>query len=133
MLHHAGVRKVELLLLTRLPFLRAARNPAPEPLGLRAGEWVEVKSMKEVLQTLDLHGCHKGLAFSNDMYGFCGQRLLVQSRVQTILAEETGRVRTVQDTVILAGTTCRKYMGCARQMPLLWREAWLKRVDSPFP
>jgi hypothetical protein len=133
MLHYAGVRKVELTLLTRLPFLRPLRDLTLEPLGLKPGEWVEVKSMKEVLRTLDARGTLKGLAFSNDMYGFCGQRLMVQSRVQTILDEETGRTRTVQDTVILAGTTCRKYMGCARQMPLLWREAWLKRVDSPFP
>jgi len=133
MLHYAGVHKVELMFLTRLPFLRPTPNPAPETLGLRPGEWVEVKTMKEVLRTLDSRGCLKGLAFSNDMYGFCGQRLQVQSRVQTILVEETGRTRTVQDTVILAGTTCRKYMGCARQMPLLWREGWLKRVDTPFP
>ena len=133
MLHYAGVHKVELTLLTRLPFLRTTRDRMPEPLGLRPGEWVEVKSMKEVLRTLDARGCLKGLAFSNDMYGFCGQRLQVLSRVETILAEETGRLRTVQDTVTLAGTSCRKYMGCARQMPLLWREAWLKRVASPFP
>lgn len=132
MLHYAGLHKVELTLLNRLPFLRVARGESPGPLDLQPGEWVEVKSMKEVLGTLDARGCLKGLAFSNDMYGFCGQRLRVQSRVHTILDEETGKIRTVKDTVTLAGTTCRKYMGCARQMPLLWREGWLKRVDSPF-
>jgi len=134
MLHYAGSRKVELTLRSRLPFSTSQeQDPADGVLGLHPGEWVEIKSMKEILRTLDGRRCNKGLAFSNDMFGFCGQRLQVQSRVQTILDEVTGKLRIVQNTVTLMGTDCRKYMGCARQMPLLWREVWLRRVASPLP
>jgi hypothetical protein len=102
-------------------------------LGLQPGEWIEIKSTKEVLATLDGRRCNKGLTFSNDMFGFCGLRLPVQSRVHTILDEATGRIRTIHNTVTLTGADCRKYLGCARQMPLLWREVWLKRVPTLLP
>jgi hypothetical protein len=132
MLHYAGMRKVRLAVRARLPRQPALRHPETEVLDLQAGEWVEVRSAEEVHRTLDDHGSHRGLTFSGDMYAFCGQRLQVRCRVHTILAEESGRLRRVRDTVILEGCDCRKYMGCARQMPLLWREAWLRRVPGPL-
>lgn len=132
MLHVAGSRKVELAIRSRLQsHAPPAQEEAGEVLGLQPGEWVEVKGMPEILRTLDARHCRKGLAFSNDMFGFCGRRFQVQHRIDTLLDEKTGKLRQVQHTVTLVGTDCQKYMGCARQMPLLWRELWLRRVDSP--
>jgi hypothetical protein len=61
------------------------------------GAWVEVRPAAEVLGTLD-----------------------------ATWTEDTGIIRAVRDTVILDGSICDRYLGCARGMPVLWREAWLK-------
>ncbi len=112
------------------PVEAAAVRPAEAPLGLASGDWVVVKSPEEVRQSLDAQGAHKGLPFGGDMVGFCGRRMRVRDRVERIIDERTGRLRTVQDTVTLEGSVCERYMGCARGMPILWREAWLQRADA---
>lgn len=98
-------------------------------LGLQPGEWVEVKSRDEILETLDARRMHKGLSFPGNMSEQCGQRMRVHKRVDRIIEEGTGRLRPVHDTVILEGSICDRYFGCARGMPFLWREVWLKRVE----
>jgi lipopolysaccharide/colanic/teichoic acid biosynthesis glycosyltransferase len=55
----------------------------------------------------------------------------VLERVDRIIVEATGQLRTVHDTVILEGSVCDRYLGCARGMPFLWRESWLRRVAGP--
>jgi len=115
--------------------VRAGRAPAPAApvaaaLGLQPGEWVEVRSKEEILPTLDDRGTCRGLSFNGDMYGFCGRRLRVLRRIETILREDTGELRSLRDTVSLEGADCPGHMGCARRMPLLWREAWLRRVEG---
>lgn len=116
--------------------LRAARSsgsstrPAPGPLGLEPGEWVEVRGRSAIEATLDDHGTLRGLAFGGDMAELFGRRMRVRSRVDRIIDERTGRLRSVHDTVILDGALCDRYLGCARGMPFLWREAWLRRADA---
>lgn len=100
------------------------------PLGLKPGEWVEVKSRGEILQTLNPQRTHKGLPISGDMYEQCGRRFRVRERVDRVVQEGTGRLLRVHDTVTLEGSVCDRYFGCARGMPFLWREAWLKRVEQ---
>jgi hypothetical protein len=114
-----------------------ARPPAGAPdehalaLGLKPGQWVEIKSREEILRTLDARGSHRGLPFSGEMYVYCGRRLRVQRRVERIVDESTGRLRVIADTVLLEGSVCEKYFGCARGMPLMWREAWLRPITAP--
>jgi hypothetical protein len=103
--------------------------PSGAPLGLRPDEWVEVRSREEILQTLDPQRMHKGLSFGGDMYEQCGRRMRVRTRVDKIISEETGKLRPVRDTVILEGSICDRYFGCARGMPFLWREVWLRRAE----
>lgn len=110
----------------------APGRPAPpargaEELGLRPGEWIEVRSPAEIAATLDARRRHGGLAFSGEMVEYCGRRLRVAGRVERIVDESTGRLRTLRNTVRLERCTCDRYLGCARGMPLLWREAWLRR------
>jgi hypothetical protein len=128
----AGRRIARLLRsVTRHRVTVEARKDAA--LDLEPGEWVQVKSREEILQTLDARRMHKGLAFGGDMYEQCGRQLRVRERVDRIIEEKTGRLRPVHDTVILEGSVCDRYFGCARGMPFLWREAWLKRVGSSGP
>ncbi len=104
--------------------------PAAEVLGLRPGEWVEVKSPAEIAVTLDERRTNRGLAFSGEMLEYCGRRMRVAARVERIVDESTGALRTLRDTVLLERCVCDRYLGCARAMPLMWREAWLRRVTG---
>ena len=46
-------------------------------LGLKAGDWVQIRSKDEILETLDEKGRLDGLPFMPQMFGFCGQRFQV--------------------------------------------------------
>lgn len=116
---------------TLLHVRRPASAPAAEELDLRPGEWVEVKGPAEIAATLDARRTHRGLAFSGEMVEYCGRRMRVAARVERIVDESTGRLRTLRNTVLLERCTCDRYLGCARGMPLMWREAWLRRSPSP--
>ncbi len=49
-------------------------------IGLRAGEYVEVRSVEEILATLDERGRYKGLPFMPEMLPYCGKRFQVSKR-----------------------------------------------------
>lgn len=97
-------------------------------LGLQPGEWVEVKSRKEIEETLDVAGKNKGLLFTPPMLPYCGKRYRVANRLQKMILEEDGRMITLKDTVVLEGVTCQAW-GCQRANLQFWREIWLKRVE----
>ena len=52
-------------------------------------------------------------------------------RISRVLATGTpfSGSAPVHDTVILEGSVCEWHRGCACGIPILWREAWLKRVE----
>lgn len=104
-----------------------------ESLHLQPGEWVEVKTREEIQATLDKHGKTRGLAFVPEMALYCGRRYQVARRVERMIQEGTGEMRSLKDTVALEAVTC---MGlaqrrCPRGCFHLWRECWLKRVPAP--
>jgi hypothetical protein len=104
------------------------------PLGLMPGEVVRVKSKDAIRATLDGKGMLRGLAFAETMYGYCGRRMRVAARVERIIDERTGKLREfAPGTVLLEGTICDRYRGCARNLPMMWREAWLERVAVSAP
>ena len=128
-LRWAGRRARNVVAPRRAP-PRATAEGEAEALGLRPGDWVEVKSAAEIAATLDARRTHRGLAFSGEMVEYCGRRMRVAERVGRIVDESTGKLRTLRDTVLLERCTCDRYLGCARGMPLLWREAWLRRAAA---
>jgi hypothetical protein len=102
-------------------------------LNLRPGEIVEVKDENEIFLTLDEHGAYEGLAFTLEMRKYCGKRFKVLRRVNKLLVESIpGGLRSIKDAVILEGVVCSGEIhgGCGKACPLLWKEAWLKRVNS---
>lgn len=104
-----------------------------EALNLQPGEWVEVRSVKEIFATLDKEGKLKGLRFIPEMAKFCGKRFKVYKRLEKIILEATGELRTIKTpTVLLEGVFCdgKAHGGCDRSCFSFWREAWLKRVPS---
>jgi len=108
-------------------------SKSSEVLNLQPGEWVEVRSAKEIFATLDMQGKLKGLRFTPEMAKFCGKRFKVYKRLDRILLEATGELRKIRTpTVLLEGVFCdgKAHGGCDRSCFCFWREAWLKRVTS---
>jgi hypothetical protein len=104
-------------------------------LNLRPGEWVEVRSLKEIFGTLDAQGKLSGLRFNREMARFCGQRFRVYKRLSKMIIETTGELRKIRTpTVMLEGVFCdgSAHAGCDRSCFCFWREAWLKRA-LPMP
>jgi len=108
-------------------------STATSALGLQPGELVEVKGREEIIATLDARGKNRGLSFTAEMARHCGQRFRVARRVQRIIVEWTGDLRPLANTVVLEGATCDgvAYRRCPRNCDQLWREIWLKRVETP--
>ena len=67
---------------------------------------------------------------SGDMFEQRGRRMRVRTRVDKIIEQATGTLRPVRDTVILEGSACDTYFGCARRIPFLWREVWLTGLEA---
>jgi hypothetical protein len=96
-------------------------------LNLKQGDWVEVKARREIEAALDTEGKNRGLLFDPPMLAHCGRRYRVAGRLERMIHEETGRMVTLQNTVVLDGVTCPASR-CPRANPHFWREMWLKRV-----
>ena len=105
-------------------------------LNLQPGELVEVRSEKEIFATLDGEGKFRGLRFTPEMRKYCGKRFRVYKRLEKIILEATGELRTIKTpTVILEGVFCdgSAHGGCDRSCFCFWREKWLKRVAPKSP
>ena len=121
----------------QLPRVRQ-RDPAPAPLNLQPGDWVEVRSAREIAATMTGRNSQRGLYFSApEMATACGRRYRVRRRVTQIIEESSGRMLTMKhDCIELEGIVCTgdRSIGrwlCAREIYPYWREAWLKRVPGP--
>lgn len=113
-------------------------NPTPlEKLDLQPGEWVEVKSQEEILQTITRNGFNRGMRYDMEMSKYCGGRYRVQMRVDKLLNEQTGKLMVMKSPCIqLEDVYCRAEctpmrLGCPRASNTYWREIWLRRVDTP--
>ena len=105
-------------------------------LGLRSGDWVEVKSAEELLATLDDRGSLDALPFMPEMLKYCGQRMRVYKRAdKTCDTIEYSGSRRMFNTVHLEGSRCNgsAHGGCQAGCLLFWKEAWLRRVDDVSP
>lgn len=107
----------------------------PAPLSLRPGDFVEVKSPAEILQTLDGEGTLERLPFMPEMLDFCGKKFRVSKRVVKTCYYNTGsgmRKFPAEDVVLLEGLRCSgvAHDGCQKACTIFWREAWLRRADE---
>ena len=102
-------------------------------LGLAAGEWVEVKPMRSITETLNAKAHNRGLWFSPDMRQLCGSKQKVEKKIERIIVDGTGEMRKLHNTVFLEGSYCGcpyvAFGGCPRQEYVYWREIWVRRVS----
>ena len=105
-------------------------------LGLRVGDMVEVRSVEEILATLDSKGELENLPFMPEMVRFCGQRMTVH-KVAHKLCDTISRsgIRKMENSVHLAGARCdgSAHGGCQTACSMYWKEAWLQRVEPGTP
>jgi hypothetical protein len=110
-------------------------NMEPVTHNLRPGDFVEVLSPQEILQTLDGDGTLDKLPFMPEMIEFCGRRFQVSQRVvkTCYYGTSTGmRKFPAEDVVLLEGLRCSgtAHDGCQKACTIFWREAWLRKVEG---
>ena len=117
---------------------RPSNSPEPtKPLALQVGEWVRIKSPRQIAETIDAGFRTRGLWFDREMTPFCSGTYRVQARVNRIIDERSGRmIEIASDCLILEGVVCsgERSIGrwfCPRAIYPYWREAWLERADAP--
>jgi hypothetical protein len=104
-----------------------------QSLNLRAGEWVEVRSVEEILATLDNDQSLGGLPFMPEMLPFCGKRFRVfKTAHKTCDTIHTFAIRRMTNAVHLEGLRCdgEAHGGCQAGCLFFWKEAWLKRIPA---
>lgn len=113
--------------------MNSTPSPASMPwrgTGLRAGDWVTVRSAKEILATLDENGCLEGLPFQPEMLAWCGHRIRVRASAHKTcdtVAKSGGR--RMNAAVHLEGSRCNgeAHGGCQADCSFFWKEQWLQR------
>jgi hypothetical protein len=111
-------------------------TPAGDVLDLKAGEWVEVRSKEEILETINGKLRHRGLSFDVEMLPYCGKRFRVLRRVERLIDDTSGKMllpRTaciILEDVVCGGCLSRNRMFCTRSIYPYWHEVWLKRVET---
>ncbi len=104
-----------------------------ETTNLQPGDWVEVRSVEEIFNTLDEHFKNRGMVFMPEMIKYCGKRFKVYKKVKKIMLETPPNLsREIKSpTVFLEGNYCdgEYHNGCDRSCFCFWREVWLKRVE----
>jgi hypothetical protein len=99
--------------------------------SLRSGDAVQVKSAAEILATLDEKGRLDELPFMPEMLQHCGKRFVVSKRADKVCMFVHSR--RVPASVMLDDLRCdgASHGGCQEECRLFWKEAWLRRVDTP--
>jgi len=104
--------------------------PTTDRLNLRAGEWIEVRGIEEILATLDERHALDGLPFMPEMAQYCGRRFRVgKTAHKTCDTIQSYVIRSLSNAVHLEGLRCdgSAHEGCQARCLIFWKEAWLKR------
>lgn len=103
-------------------------DPSRNSRGLRRGDVVAVRSLDEIVATLDADAKFEGVPFMPEMTPFCGKTFRVHRRAEKTCVEGVG-MRSLQNTVLLEDLRCdgSDHDGCQRGCLFFWKEAWLKQ------
>lgn len=116
-------------------YARGNKKATPaENLNLRAGEWIEIKPVAKVSETLNEKGYNRGLLFTPAMGCSAGEKYQVKRKLEKIIVDGTGEMRQMHNTVFLEGSMCGcacvAFGGCPRNEFAYWRDIWLRRVPA---
>lgn len=121
------------------PYYAGAIKPGQKTpstvLDLKPGEFVRVKPLQEIANTLDANSKNRGMWFDVEQAYFCESDFKVHRRVSRIIDERTGKMMELKNPCItLEGVLCSGYHSadrllCPRAITPYWREAWLDRKE----
>jgi hypothetical protein len=116
-------------------YARGSQDSTPvQSLNLRSGEWIEIKPLDNISETLDKKAHNRGLYFTPLMGQLCGERHRVERKPEKIIVDGTGEMRQLSNTVFLesslCGCACVAFGGCPRGEFAYWREIWLRRTQA---
>jgi hypothetical protein len=117
--------------------LPAGAKTPTELLDLQPGEWVQIKSVDEICETIDYNGFNRGMRYDQELHKYSGEVRKVQMRVNRLINEHNGKMLDMKNPCIqLEDVYCRaecapKRLGCPRASNTYWREIWLRRVPPP--
>ena len=122
-------------------FLKGSHSgPKPEDeLNLQPGDWVQVKTLDEIVRLLSPVGTTRGLWFDREMVPYCGGTFQVRQRIKRFIHDADGRmIELKRECVTLEGAVCSGELSmrrwfCARRIYPFWRESWLRRVNVESP
>jgi hypothetical protein len=101
----------------------------------RVGDWVEVRSLAEILETLDEQAALNAMPFMPEMAPYCGKRFRIL-KVSHKTCDSSGwyYLRTLRDSVHLDLRCDGSYHdGCQAGCLFFWKTAWLRKADGPLP
>jgi hypothetical protein len=105
-----------------------------EILNLQVGDVVQIKSLEEILQTLDVNMKNKGLMFTKELIPYCGKTSKVIKVVKKSVYDVNGEMIyfptncILLEDVICTGTISDKRLFCQKSCYPFWREIWLRKI-----
>jgi hypothetical protein len=109
----------------------SGRRTRDQAIRGRRGELVEVRSLEQILATLDADDKLDGMPFMREMARHCGRRFRIYRRAGRVCVESDS-LRRLKDAVLLEQIRCdgSSHDGCQRGCLILWKMAWLRPVAS---
>lgn len=100
----------------------------------RVGDEVVVRSLEEILDTLDDEGKLEGMPFMPEMIRYCGRTMRVAASAHKT-CDGQGDVRRMNDAVHLESARCdgSAHDGCQQRCRTFWKCAWIRPVEASAP
>ena len=98
-----------------------------------SGDWVRVRSLKEIESTLDKDSQVRGCKFMPEMSKYCSTLKRILKPLNRFVDERDFRVKKTSGIFILEGVMCQgvaDFGSCDRACFYLWREEWLEKVKK---
>lgn len=102
---------------------------------LKQKDLVRVKSLKQIINTLDVDGCLDGLPFMPEMVGYCGKTYRISFKVEKTCVDNPVMYMAEfknNDVYFLEDLRCSgaNHDGCHRACRIFWKESWLEPISN---
>jgi metal-dependent hydrolase (beta-lactamase superfamily II) len=103
--------------------------------NLKTGDWVRVRSLKEIAEIVNHWKQVKGCAFMPEMAKYCGTTQRVLKSMKRFVDERDLLIKKSNGIILLEGIMCEgteDFGRCDRSCFRVWREEWLERIEKPI-
>ena len=102
--------------------------------NLQPGDWVRVRSQKEIAAIVNHWDQVKGCAFMPEMAKYCGTTQQVLKSMERFVDERDLLIKKSRGIIFLEGVMCEgteDFGRCDRSCFHFWREEWLEKIETP--